>query len=85
MSAEIYWKSRTYLNRNQVKLESSEKGNMLFIVNDHEVFRTSGGHWSCNAVTKQKGKEGGCVLFGNKNKEYCSHIMAAKLWLEQYK
>jgi len=85
MSEHTYWKARTFLNRDMVTLEDAEGGNLLFFVNGHEVFRTSKGHWSCNARNKSKGDEGGCVLFGNKNKGFCSHVMACKLWLEQYK
>ena len=86
MSDLTYWKARTYLNRDMVSLDGnlSEEGNLFFRVNGHEVFRTSKGHWSCNAVDKTKGDEGGCVLFGSKNKGYCSHVMACKLWLKQY-
>jgi len=84
MSKLVFQKSRSLLNRGEVKLISANAGNLVFQVKDYEVYKTARGKWSCNAAVKGKdGVKKGCVIFGNRGID-CSHISACKLFLEGY-
>lgn len=75
MSREMFWKAHTLIKRNQVTLVSSRGGFLSFEVKDYSIIKRSrDGQWSCT-----------CEFFSlwSKQKKDCSHIMAAKMFMEE--